>query len=98
MKIYVCTFKLFQGQQKTNKTKKVIDQKGELGYSHVRKDTQTKVVVKLLLQLKREFYVCRIYLLWDSLVVDTCNILLFSGFYWNLESMEPFSSCKGLLD
>ena len=53
MKIYVCTFKLFQGQQKINKTKrKVIDQKGELGYSHVHKDTQTKVVVKLLLQLK----------------------------------------------
>ena len=57
-----------------------------------------KVVVKSLLQLKREFYVCRIYLLWNSLVVDTCNVLLFSGFYWNLESREPFSSCKGLLD
>ena len=53
MKIYVCTFKLFQGQQKTNKTKrKVVDQKGELGYIHVCKNTQTKVVVKLLLQLK----------------------------------------------
>ena len=36
-----------------------------------------KVVVKLLSQLKREFYVCRIYLLWDCLVVDTCRTINF---------------------
>ena len=36
-----------------------------------------KVVVKLLSQLKREFYVCRIYLLCDSLIVDTCKTIIF---------------------